>query len=257
MVVLSENVMDDKKVTINEDEFHFTEAEEMKGGEHDVIPDLPDKTPGKINRRNILIAVGIVIVALSLYKLIDVFFGAEEKKPVVAVTTQPVPVAQPVIQMQPQVQQAPVSNVPDLTDQVTQLHQQDFATSDQMAAVTDQLNSLNATTQNLGNAVTTINQQLTVLSAQIQSTQTTVDALKPKPKPKPQVIIFKPQPAPPPQWYIQALIPGRAWLIQANGQTITVRQGDLLYGYGKVTSISVINGIVRTSSGIIIRFNNS
>lgn len=258
--LLSEKVMDDKKVTNNDDEFHFTEAEEMKGSTDTVVPDFSETKPSKINRRNILIAIGIIVVALSLYKLLDVFFGSDEKKSApLAVNTQTVPVnPPPTVQIQPQPQvQAPISKLPDMTEPVVELHKNDFASNQQMQVVSNQLNSLSITTQNLSDAVSNMNQQIASLAAQLQSTQTIVSALQPKPKVKSQVTIFKPQPMPPPRWYIQALVPGRAWLIQANGLTTTVKQGDRLYGYGRVTYISVINGLVRTSSGIIIRFSSN
>lgn len=246
-------MMDDKKVPMSDDEFHFTDAEETKDSDFTVAPDFAEKKPGKINRRNVLIAVGIIIVALSLYKLIGMFFVTEGKKPTTVATTT---TSQPQIQFQPQ----PVSAVntgPDITNQLSQMKETDVATTQQMSAISEQLSSLNTTTENLSDAIASINQQMAILTAQIQTTQSAVNALKPKPRPQVKFIKVKVLPPPPPQWYIQAMVPGRAWLVQANGQTTTVSQGTLLYGYGKVTYISVVNGIVRTSSGAIIRFNNT
>lgn len=43
---------------------------------------------------------------------------------------------------------------------------------------------------------------------------------------------------------IQAIIPGRAWLRSANGETITVTEGDMVRGLGKVKKIDPYEGVV-------------
>lgn len=252
--------MDDNKITTNDDEFHFSEAEETKLGEYTVASDAPEKKLGKINRRNILIAIGIIIVALSLYKLIGVFFSSDMKKTVQITKTSTVATtAKPqnnsiLPSVQIPTQQTSINTGSDLNTQLSDMHQNDVATSQQMAAISDQLSALNATTQNLGNAIDSINQQLSSLSAQIQSTQLSINALQVKQKPK--ITYHKVHKVPTAKWYVQALVPSRAWLVDANGRTITVAKGDLLPGYGRITYISVIHGIVNTSSGAIIRFGD-
>lgn len=52
---------------------------------------------------------------------------------------------------------------------------------------------------------------------------------------------------------VHAIIPGRAWLKSNGGQIITVTEGDKVGDYGTVAVIDASNGLVRTSSGIIIR----
>ncbi len=56
-----------------------------------------------------------------------------------------------------------------------------------------------------------------------------------------------------PNYSVHAIIPGRAWLKNANGQIITVTDGDKVGDYGTIAVIDAANGIVRTSSGIIFR----
>lgn len=53
---------------------------------------------------------------------------------------------------------------------------------------------------------------------------------------------------------VQAVIPGRAWLIGQNGSTLTVRKGSIIPGYGVVTLVDVAQGRVLTNSGRIIKF---
>lgn len=56
-----------------------------------------------------------------------------------------------------------------------------------------------------------------------------------------------------PNYTVHAIIPGRAWLKSSSGQILTITEGDKLGNYGTVAVIDSANGLVRTSSGIIIR----
>ena len=57
-------------------------------------------------------------------------------------------------------------------------------------------------------------------------------------------------------YYLQAAIPGRAWLIRADGSTRTVSQGSKIAGYGFVRRIDPVRGTVMTSSGYTIKFRH-
>lgn len=57
-------------------------------------------------------------------------------------------------------------------------------------------------------------------------------------------------------YYIKALIQGRAWLTTADGsRTITVSSGDYLPGYGLIEQIDPYQGTVTTGSGAVIEYN--
>lgn len=56
------------------------------------------------------------------------------------------------------------------------------------------------------------------------------------------------------KYNVQAVIPGRAWIIGENGSTLTVRKGSIIPGYGVVTLIDVSQGRVLTNSGRVIAF---
>lgn len=55
-------------------------------------------------------------------------------------------------------------------------------------------------------------------------------------------------------YYIQAIIPGRAWLKDSNGKIFTVANGDDIPGYGRVISIEPKQGMVRTDQGKVIEY---
>lgn len=58
----------------------------------------------------------------------------------------------------------------------------------------------------------------------------------------------------PVQYFLQAIIPGRAWLISSEGETLTVSRGTPLGSYGRVSFIDAASGRVLTSSGQTILF---
>jgi intracellular multiplication protein IcmG len=55
-------------------------------------------------------------------------------------------------------------------------------------------------------------------------------------------------------YFVEAVVPGRAWLQTSNGRTVTVTIGERLNGYGLVTLIDPYTGNVKTSSGAMIRY---
>lgn len=74
-------------------------------------------------------------------------------------------------------------------------------------------------------------------------------------KPKP-IIIKKKIAAQAISYHVTAIIQGRAWLEDVNGNTITVRVGDTLNG-GKVDFISPEKGVVALSNGEIIQYGTN
>ncbi len=48
---------------------------------------------------------------------------------------------------------------------------------------------------------------------------------------------------------VQAIIPGRAWLKSDSGDTVTVAEGDVLKGYGRIAKIDPYDGIVDIDTG--------
>ncbi|MBI5448091.1 MAG: hypothetical protein HY939_05125 [Gammaproteobacteria bacterium] len=57
-------------------------------------------------------------------------------------------------------------------------------------------------------------------------------------------------------YYIQALVPGRAWLAASDETVLTVKEGDNIPGYGVVTVIDPTQSVIMTSSGETIAFKN-
>ena len=56
------------------------------------------------------------------------------------------------------------------------------------------------------------------------------------------------------EYRVRAIISGRAWVEDSAGNNVTVKVGDRIPTYGKITEIKPVEGIVITSSGRIISF---
>lgn len=61
---------------------------------------------------------------------------------------------------------------------------------------------------------------------------------------------------PPALYYLRAVIDGRAWLVNPEGQSVTVVVGEHLTDYGKITNIFASQGLITTSSGRVIQFQH-
>ncbi|HHF7373519.1 type IVB secretion system protein IcmG/DotF [Legionella bozemanae] len=236
------------------------------------------REPPKNIKRNALIAVGIIIFAMLMYKFIGGMFSkstptpkeTETPAPIAEITPQPkeaeIPPAP--IQQQPEVQQPVQQPVvqqtpPPMVQESAALQQKVASIESSQQTVQSEVSSMNQQVSNINNNVNALNAQITKLNQVIsdlnnqvvkQSEVINVLIERTKPKPVKRVIHIKPASS---QiiYYINAVIPGRAWLIGTNGSTLTVREGSKIAGYGVVKLIDSMQGRVLTSSGRVIRFS--
>lgn len=248
----------------NHDEYQFADLDtiepELGDTEHDSLSAGSTESEQwytrKENLRYALIAIGVIIVAIVMFKFIGSIFsskGSEVKAPVLAPVVKS---AMPVIPMpQPQPIQAVQNPSSEFNQKISALEvSQGNIRSDvnnfnnQISTLSTNVNDLNAKLDQLTQAMTTLanqasaqSQQLALLSARSKPTVRHVVQAAPV-----SAAIY---------YYIQAVIPGRAWLVSANGATITVREGTSVPGYGVVKLIDPAQGRIVTSSGRIIAFS--
>jgi intracellular multiplication protein IcmG len=239
--------MDDEiKHNDNEEEFQFTEIEE---------PELfePVKEPSTwyqyyleaLNRRNLIIAVGIIIVALAMYKLWGVFTSRKPTPP------QPVPIRSAVL--------VPPTTLTTQSADLLRIQEQMSAEKEKVNGLEININTLTNNMTGMQQSLDSIKTQLNDLMSMFKTQQAEIQALKPKAKLKqgavdfcgPIIVKRKIERL---RYYVKAIVPGRAWLVAPNGLTVTVAEGDRLPGYGKIVSISAVHSTVTTSSGTIIRY---
>lgn len=252
------------------DEYKFVEldaldGDSMGGMESDVATSSSQNSGEKKDiKRNALVAFGFIVFIMIMYKLIGYLFfsgksdvAMKKSSPPIAVVATPPPVQQqevvPPIPVQPVQVSIPVDNT-DLNKKVSAVEISQENVREEINSVSQQVGSVNNTINNLSNQVTNLNQVIGTLSTQMQKQSEELNKLMLLSQPK---RVKKPitHRAPSIAYYIQAVIPGRAWLINTNGSTLTVREGTAIKGYGVVKLIDPMQGRVITSSGQIIRFS--
>jgi len=217
--------------------------------------------------RNALIAVGVFVLAMVLYEFVGNWLGGGKKPPQPDKTATPqAPQIPPIkeatqqTKVEPEAPPEPTvsTNVEDnLKKRIGALEIGQQNLRSEMNEVKDEMNSLNSNVNEISEQLTRLNQAITQLSSQLEEQSTKINNLRVRIKRKavqrPKVVkrVYKK----PVIYYIQAVIPGRAWLIASNGSTITVSEGSKVRGYGVVKLIDPIQGKVLTSSGKTIRFS--
>lgn len=191
-------------------------------------------------------------------------------------------------QSQPETLQAPVESqvstslqmdeqakkaISTLTQQNQQLTQQVQALQAQVAQMSSNYNNLMQQIQTDDSRITNIEKSINNVESQMSKVsdalQTIVNAAvsggvgmeqqmgayQPRPQAQGARTVYQASPSTRGNsYFIQAIIPGRAWLQDTEGRTITVTYGDSIPGLGKVTKIDPENGVVVTSAGIKIMY---
>lgn len=225
-----------------EEEYQFSEMESPDA--FGAAAKEPPSQQKKAVQRRVLIGIGVIVVVLLVYKLLGVFFGPKTVKkktvqPVVVTSIKPVRVAVTATQLQV------------LQQKLQQLEQQTVAHTANMRTIQADLTGIR-------NTLMTVNSQLTTLASGLDTVNKRLERKKPPVKP---VKVRKRRVKPARKrairrevYFIQAVIPGRAWLKSEKRSTITVSIGTRLPGYGVITRIDPQRGRVMTSSGRIIRY---
>lgn len=251
----------------NNDEYRFDELDALESPSERFDESMPNeeaetqtlkKTDQReqIIRKSLMVAGGLVAM-IVVYKLFTGFFGSKatdtELKPAA-----PVPVAE----VKPFVEQPkPVAAV--VPDKVAELETKLNAVSISNQNTQDTVGNLNNQVQTLSSDVSRLQQQMETLNESLQRTQAMIqsqsqDIARLVAKANQPRYVHRPtvrKPAIRIRYAIQAVIPGRAWLIGSNGSTITVRDGSEVPGYGRIKMIDSVQGKIYTSSGRMIEFS--
>lgn len=115
-----------------------------------------------------------------------------------------------------------------------------------MNTFTNQNKNLQDQVQALNTRVASMENELNQLVRALTQTQS---QSRPMTHRSPAEPVVEAQPQPRINYNVQAIIPGRAWLRAANGEIITVAEGDLLKSVGRVTKIDPYDGIVEINTG--------
>lgn len=244
----------------SDDEYQFTDTEPTQvytAPKKNFLADL-------LAQRRIWLVTAIIIVALAVYKLISLFFGgghtAPEKVTSPAVTEQSAiqPINNEALN-QPQVE---VSNINSsaFDKRLASAEQQNQEDAAQLSRLEDRFTQVETNFNQLQSQLLQMQSQLESMTNQLGSLQQQLVKAQEKQvttKPKAAKAVKKSttEQVTYPQYYVQAIMPGRAWLIrESDSATITVAVGDELPGYGKIVNINPLRASVITSTDYTIPY---
>ncbi|MBN9287062.1 MAG: hypothetical protein BGO43_11805 [Gammaproteobacteria bacterium 39-13] len=259
----------------------FENMEEFEGAEEGEEGETAELEPPKRKSATIPIVIGVVVVGFIGWKIYGMF-SKPKPAPVEVVEAPPVvkaepPPPPPTAPAAPQPQAIPnlmegatkvalpdeaLVKLQKKIDDQEQFYKQQISaleknlattvqnsadTSKNIAALQHDVATLTAALQDLSTQIKGIREEQQAAIARQQEELSKRRAAKAKPKGPSKEAVASPT------MTIHAIIPGRAWLRTADGKTITVTEGDAVGEYGKILKIDAPNGVVITSSGVVLR----
>lgn len=126
----------------------------------------------------------------------------------------------------------------------------------EISSINSQIDVINGASNQLSAKVSDVYQTMNQISANLVQQSAVIQQLYAKISPPKTASSQKKSPVVLNRYFLQAIIPGRAWLIAANGTTMTVREGTFVDDYyGNIKSIDALRGQVLTSTGKIFQFS--
>lgn len=263
------------------DEYQFTELDPLNPSVTEEDQGASDATEeprakrivgdsGNHIKRNAIIAVIVFVGVMFGYKLIGSYFlgtktEISEIKPVITAPTpapspapSPAPIEPVSVVETPQPLPAPSEpSSPEIKSNLSSLVLGQEHLNTKIATFSDQMDSMQSKMNILTDKMAELNQTLVSLNDKLDSQSQTIERLSAKRVAAPVVRHRDRAERRVIRYYIQAVIPGRAWLVAENGSTLTVREGSRIPGYGLVKLIDPNQGRVMTSSGLVIRFSQN
>jgi len=239
-----------------DEEYHYVEESEAAASEPSAEQHVKNDYVNKINelikqpsvKRNALIVVVALFILVGVLKCAtspNIKQEFDKPKPVAPQNINQVPTAP---RLAPQINEA--NNIANMV-------------ANNIASVSGKIDTLSAQVESLSNRNASLEQQISQLSFKLESMQNSVNKLAKTIESRPQAKTVKrhyvpsKSTAPRVNYFVQAVIPGRAWLINSNGDTVTVRVGTSVSGYGVVKLIDHTKGRVLMSSGKVFQFSQT
>jgi intracellular multiplication protein IcmG len=216
-----------------------------------------------------VIAVAALILVLVVYKGLTGFFSsksASSKKastasaPAIAQVTKPVsqqasiPISAPTTQSNAPVVRADSNALSSIKTEQKQIEEELVDIRTQINAVTQSMSDVSTKMTDVQQTMLVLSERLEQQSQQMGRLQTIsrskrVTSSRSSARTRPAAVRTV--------YSIQAIIPGRAWLMSDQGKSLTVSRGSPVPGYGAVRIVNAKLGRVFTSSGRVIRFSQA
>ena len=213
--------------------------------------------------KNGVLAVGGLILFLFIYKLIISFFTTTPevtpKNRPVAVKKAPAPalITTKEPMMPVQIAHETLNNNTD--KKINALEKERERLNADLLLMHKQIRDVTQTVSNMATSLQDIKQGMEQINEKMEQQSQQMVRLQTMNHRKHVASVPKEKKVRPPvertQYFIQAIIPGRAWLMSTKGTTLTVSRGSAVPGYGDVRLINPKLGRIFTSSGRVIQFS--
>lgn len=273
-----------------EDEYHFIEEPSMGAFEvNEPVPSKPQSNTAEVTpkknlplldvakileivnpfiekvKQNFILRISLIFIVVLLFSVVIYRCTANPLAEKVNEKMIPIPLknATKIVSSKPvevvTVKPKVMSQVPIISNQYTDSSKSQSNLQAQVDALSMQVSNLNGNINNIADNLRTVSNQLSQLAASVGNESRISAGLSEQIKqlhPKKKIeIAHMSKPVHIVQYYLQAVIPGRAWLRSSDGDTFTVSQGTSLAQYGVVRYIDALHGQVLTSSGQVIKFS--
>jgi intracellular multiplication protein IcmG len=218
-------------------------------------------------RKRVLLIAGIALTIFIVYKLLGLFFtpGSESTSissiPRAASRQVAIP-SSPAVQRTQAVTPPPSSAAREsvveleaVKRRLQTMEQNGMRTREEIGQVADALSAVTKTLEQVDGKMSQLRVSLANLSDQFEQQKYQLVELKQQQQQDTSSVSDVVHKRPKPVYYIQAIIPGRAWLKNTNGTTLTVSEGQIIPGKGEVRIIDPVQGKVVLSSGQIIEYS--
>lgn len=253
-----------------EDEYQFADPDAAGADSTDYNPEADGSTPTVTEKptfgqsfvgnssviRNALVVVGLIVVVMVIYPFIHASLSGSKTVPAekpVATFQQPITPVAPM----PEVRSS--SNMDNqISQKLSTLESTQERIQTEYLSTNGQLSGMNTNINDIMTKITELNTTIALYAAKVDEQSRIIEQLAKRasaqklPSRRP---ASNKTASPSLKYFMQAVIPGRAWLIATNGSTLTVREGTMIAGLGMVTLIDPRQGRVLTSSGQVIRFS--
>jgi intracellular multiplication protein IcmG len=251
------------------DDYQFVDIDAVNADSTEDLQNLDSNSKSvfakKINafpldtKRKALIVLLVLTFSIFIYKWMSSSSSSKKK----SVASTGVSIVQPSLKpvaMQPSLPVA-TTNTGNIDEKIERklfhLEQNQEAIRSDFLVTTNQINGITTNMASMAAKIEELNQVIIQLVEKIkaQEIQQVKARVIMEKRPRSRAVASHHSSASSVRYFIQAVIPGRAWLIATNGSTLTVREGTMISGYGMVTLIDPRQGRVLTSSGQVIRFS--
>ena len=251
-----------------DEEYQFSDSDVSE--DFSVLEEEPYQPAANRWRRIAIVLVVLFIVIIGVYQLLDYFFAPQEMQPALSLNTPDFsqPISAPVATPTPAPRSPGPTPVPSTTtstspNEVNQglalLRTESANTKSELIRVSSTVGHLQSTMNEINTNINKLNYTLEKMSKELSQQKAELAVVKRLAlnlQQQQEVVVDDEMPVARREiYYVQAIIPGRAWIRSDQGNTMTISKGSRIPGYGAVVLIDHLQGEIQTSSNRLITYS--